>query len=277
MVWNIILGSLLLIFFALTIAGLQLSGFRTSALIFGYLTLMISPFLVVNWLRGPTCKCFFQTAVQAEKLPSLNRLRKAHRVIARIRPLIENAQGMLTREAVARGMTQMPQPGGVEAISSPPRIAKPLRNERGQVHQALFYLLLIDTVHTIVSVFYHNRVITGLSGLMLLGYLGLLTTSLVKQTNSNLSVSVKRITWGVLAYFIVIMVWGISYAIYFEIEYPTVSHANALPINYPGALVMHTVIAGGSLLLGIFGLRRLYEFRQEGKSQGPLRESPPAS
>ena len=36
--------------------------------------------------------CTIRTAVQTEELPSLNRVRKADKVLARIRPLIESAQ-----------------------------------------------------------------------------------------------------------------------------------------------------------------------------------------
>ena len=50
-------------------------------------------FIVVNALWGPTCACHVQTAVQTERLPSLNRLRTALKVINILRPLIEHAQG----------------------------------------------------------------------------------------------------------------------------------------------------------------------------------------
>lgn len=57
--------------------------------------------LLFNNLRGPTCICQLRTAVQIEELPSLNRLRRAHRALARLRPLIVAAQGELTPEEIS--------------------------------------------------------------------------------------------------------------------------------------------------------------------------------
>ena len=47
---------------------------------------------LVNFLRGPTCLCTVQTAVQTQRLASLNRVRVARKVLAQIQPKIEAAQ-----------------------------------------------------------------------------------------------------------------------------------------------------------------------------------------
>jgi hypothetical protein len=49
--------------------------------------------LLYNLLAGPTCVCHIYTSVQVEKLHSIRRLRTAHKFLARLRPLIEQAQG----------------------------------------------------------------------------------------------------------------------------------------------------------------------------------------
>lgn len=51
--------------------------------------------LIVNFIYGPTCSCELRTAVQTEKIPSMSRVRRANKVLARIRPLIGEAQGQL--------------------------------------------------------------------------------------------------------------------------------------------------------------------------------------
>ncbi|HEO70150.1 MAG TPA: hypothetical protein ENN80_02730, partial [Candidatus Hydrogenedentes bacterium] len=51
---------------------------------------------VLNLYRGPTCKCHLHTAVQDEDLVALRRWRRAQRVAASLKPLIEAAQGRLT-------------------------------------------------------------------------------------------------------------------------------------------------------------------------------------
>ena len=57
--------------------------------------------LAFNIARGPTCVCQVRTAVQTRTLPSLNRLRRASKVIARLKPIIEAAQDALPREEIA--------------------------------------------------------------------------------------------------------------------------------------------------------------------------------
>jgi hypothetical protein len=66
--------------------------------IFGILTSLTLALLLINWMLGPTCVCHLRTAVQTEKLPSLNRLRTARKVLDRLRPWIAQAQGSMTRE-----------------------------------------------------------------------------------------------------------------------------------------------------------------------------------
>jgi len=48
--------------------------------------------LGVHLALGPTCSCHVRTAVQSEELSSLRRLRTTRRVIAQVRPLIEQSQ-----------------------------------------------------------------------------------------------------------------------------------------------------------------------------------------
>jgi len=54
--------------------------------------------LLVNWLRGPTCVCHLRTAVQTEELSPLKRFRATRKVIERLKPTIEKAQGPLGPE-----------------------------------------------------------------------------------------------------------------------------------------------------------------------------------
>ncbi len=47
---------------------------------------------LINFLRGPTCRCTLRTAVQTQDLPSLNRLKIARKVLARLQPKIAAVQ-----------------------------------------------------------------------------------------------------------------------------------------------------------------------------------------
>jgi hypothetical protein len=80
--------------------------------------------LVVNLAAGPTVTTYFQTAVQTEEMPPLNRLRRARRTLDQLRPLVIAAQGQLMaaeipermREAQAAEATVPPAP----AAEAPP-------------------------------------------------------------------------------------------------------------------------------------------------------------
>jgi hypothetical protein len=66
---------------------------------------------VWNHLLGPSCKVYILTGVQTLLLPSLVRRRKVRKVLARIEPLIADAQ---------RELTASPPPVLVEAAEPPP-------------------------------------------------------------------------------------------------------------------------------------------------------------
>ena len=58
--------------------------------------------LLINMYRGPTCETKLLTAVQTEKLHSLHRLKNAFKVMDRLRPHIQSAQGTLSREDLGK-------------------------------------------------------------------------------------------------------------------------------------------------------------------------------
>jgi hypothetical protein len=67
--------------------------------------IFVVPLLINNFL-GPTCTCYLRTAVQIEELSSLSRVRRARKVIDRVRPFIIAAQGELPPEGIpSRGQS----------------------------------------------------------------------------------------------------------------------------------------------------------------------------
>jgi hypothetical protein len=106
LVWNAVLGCLT----ALALAVVLYATASNKYPLAGGLSSLVLVFgipLLVNNLLGPTCACQIRTAVQTEDLPSLNRIRKTRRVLDRIRPLIAEAQGLLTPEEVAANLQQL--------------------------------------------------------------------------------------------------------------------------------------------------------------------------
>jgi hypothetical protein len=109
---NEVLTPLTCIVVALAVSLSIASGFDDGFAIFWWIIgAVLLAFLVANIIMGPTCKCYMKTAVQTEELPSLRRLRRTRKVLARVRPLIVAAQGELTLEEIAARTGQASGPG----------------------------------------------------------------------------------------------------------------------------------------------------------------------
>ena len=107
--WNIVLCLLMLICVGLFMSQMTQSGFSRDLWPWFVLLALVGVPLLINNLRGPSCTCYIRTAVQVEELPSLNRLRKVHKIVQRIRPLITAAQGELTADQLSSGMQELAQ------------------------------------------------------------------------------------------------------------------------------------------------------------------------
>jgi hypothetical protein len=105
MVWNIILAALLAIF--LLEGLLDTAGWSAWAITMMIFATLTAVFLVINNVFGATCDVHIQTAVQADILPPLSRVRRANRVLERLRPLIVQAQGQLPAEETAQRLREL--------------------------------------------------------------------------------------------------------------------------------------------------------------------------
>ena len=94
-IWNGILAAFL-VMNLLVFGGLGASS--TALLIVG---LILAIPLVINNVFGPACRVYLRTAVQVEGLPSLSRIRRTQKILARLRPRISAVQGSLTAEEAA--------------------------------------------------------------------------------------------------------------------------------------------------------------------------------
>ena len=84
---NAILGGFILLF------GLMALFNNSGMIIFhGIFTGIMIAALLINIYKGPSCETHLFTAVQTEKLTTLNRLKIAIRIMERLRPLIEHSQ-----------------------------------------------------------------------------------------------------------------------------------------------------------------------------------------
>jgi hypothetical protein len=89
----------------------------------GGLGLVVTIICVLDALPGPTASCAMRTAVHMEVLPSLDRVRRARKVLERLKPLIAAAQGTMTPEEVVAQMQAAPAPTPVSAPNLAPQAA----------------------------------------------------------------------------------------------------------------------------------------------------------
>jgi hypothetical protein len=103
-IWNAVFGvlvSICLIGFVVSAA----TPMNTIAMcVWSFFILLFLIPMVINNLRGTACNCRLRTAVQIENLASLSRVRQAHKVLDKIRPLIVASQGQLTGQEVSERM-----------------------------------------------------------------------------------------------------------------------------------------------------------------------------
>lgn len=190
----------------------------------GIMTVALLIGVILNWLRGPTCKTTLQTAVQAETLHSLHRLRTALKVMNRLRDLIHRVQGPLGPEvygrlpAVARKATPAPA-----ARRKTQNAATDLRHEPGRVHLTLYALLLFDGLLLVLHASLHDITITLIGMIVSMAIAVATIIALIKQTGSNISRGLRILTWTALGYVCVVFFLGYIVGMVIAFEDPAMA------------------------------------------------------
>lgn len=89
--------------------GTWAAVFALGGLTFSAVSAFFIVLIFINWLRGPTCTCYVQTAVSREHLPSLNRLKNVNHAAARLTHVVERVQGKASPEEI-RSLAEKPDP-----------------------------------------------------------------------------------------------------------------------------------------------------------------------
>jgi hypothetical protein len=108
-VWNFVLMLLLLFWLAAFVSAFRNLD-RAAGIIMAICVAILAVPLLINNILGPTCTVYLRTAVQIEELPSLGRVRRTRKVLARIRLLIAAVQGQLTPEEIAERLQEANEP-----------------------------------------------------------------------------------------------------------------------------------------------------------------------
>jgi uncharacterized membrane protein HdeD (DUF308 family) len=237
---------------------------------FGIMAGLFLLILLFNCLLGPTCECHLGTAVQTEKLPSLNRLKYMRKAMDSLRPLIEKAQGALTPEAIEENVLK-----GTRQATSPSatrKASKALRHEHGSFHMILFCLLLVWGLFAGIFIFYNHVAVTLLSSAITMATGVFVIIALVKQHDSDMKDSVRAITWTTLGF--VCIDFFLSYILFFVtmVKHPEAvrnqwelfkAFSTLSPMDSPWLMGIAVFSVVCSFTLGVSGLISLKGFRQE--------------
>ncbi len=240
--------------------------------------------LLINFFMGPTCETRLLTAVQTEKLQSLNRLKRAFKIADQLRPLILQAQRSVLGE---KTIQQQPGPDGPNrprrTTAAGTGLRKDTRNENGRVHMMLFALLLFDGLLATSEFFVSHVATTILSSVASLGGGILVIMALVRQHKSDLPSSLCTITWTCLGFVGLTFVMGYAVAMVMAFNNPRVIYnqweiVNAVsvlsPWDSPLKLSCNLLVLSGAVFLAIPGLMVLQRFRRRAKHPMTV---PPAS
>jgi len=152
--------------------------------------------LVIHLLLGPSCRTHLRTAVHDQMLPSLNRVRVARGVVARLQPLIAAAQGEVSAEMLQAGVPEVP-PALRPSLQAGQKQA---HHEAGKGHVLLFALLTGFGVWQAADYFAVSLLLTLLSLLFGFGAAVATIVALVRQHNSDVPAGLKRLTIGAAVY-----------------------------------------------------------------------------
>ena len=252
------IGSLILgLFTAITAVPILVSGTERWALIFPGLLFL---FLLIHVLMGPTCRVRLITAVNQQSLDSIGRLRTFRRVLARIGPRIEQAQGTLApEEIVARTDEVALRPEAAPRMQARPAAAAPSGPAGRGIHIAamaaigLFGLVAaVKCVAGHVALFIIGCIVFALSFL-------LVVLAIARQQTGHIDPALRRWTWYALGYQVAgaISAWTVMMLV-------AASHGTTgddvvrylvtgSPAGNTPALAAHLFLAIGGLLLGALG------------------------
>ncbi len=171
-------------------------------------------FLLVNTALGPTCACHIQTPISTNELPSLHRLRTARKVRDRIRTLVEQEQGRLSREQVrqslppalaATGRLQKPtgRPTGTGAAAAPGG-----SDYSGWAHWTLVGFSLVMAGFLTLYLFINGPAMAAAG--LLVGSLLLIVNivALARQAGGAVPGEVRAVSWTVMVFVFIASIVG---------------------------------------------------------------------
>ena len=215
-------------------------------------------FILINTFRGPTCQTHVRTAVQLEQLPSLSRLPVALKVLAILRPAIEEAQGRVTEEEysaapwVAPDHAAVARFGPVQATTAPATLAST------KPHAFLSGLLLAEGVLAGFAYALRKEPLFALGIVATLCGFIVCIVALVRQAGRIVPSGLRMVPKVALAFYILEMIAGFVFTVTFSVRHVGTPVLTGMEIigepGFPEAALVSGILAG---VLGLVGLALL--------------------
>jgi len=185
-----------IIFLTVILPVLLFASWQATAITATILGVILGPFLIVNLASGPTCKCVLHTAVQAEPIYCLGRLHTAQRVIDRLRPIIQAAQGAVVPETPDANTAPRTLRASTHVTRNPQEVEtqQPIRHEHGTVHAWLFGLMLLSMLSSIFDMVSFSYIKSLFDFVVFISILIVAANALAKQKYSDLPPFIRNLT-----------------------------------------------------------------------------------
>ena len=150
--------------------------------------------LVVNILKGQSCRTFIQTAVQKEQLSGINRIKEIENLLVIIKPAIQSFQGEIgPQDLEVKYEEYLEKSLKVQAGQSQPI------EQDSTLHTMLFLLftvwsLMIGMVYSFNNGIFHHMILVVYMALVILNVM-----AVVKQSRINMKPTIKNWAWVSLA------------------------------------------------------------------------------
>lgn len=268
LLWSLIWGALSVVFGLIAFLGPDVPY------VSGTFTVVFLSALGINLVLGPSCSVHLQTAAQVQKISSLKRVRTAQKVMARIKAMVEAAQGPWKeqdgpelRAAAIKTVTAAALPAG---LSPNPAIKGPGTDSEGSfnpiLHQVLYVLLLTLGALGAIQLQLKNLPLAVVATLMHGSAQIMAIVGLARWYRQLKGTMISKINWIALVFLSILTIIGYGLYMTASFGHPQISYNHwamfkeMFGLQYSDhflALVGNLVYAGGGILLGICGLLSL--------------------
>lgn len=258
--WTYAMGAVAVAFLA---PGLLFNFHKTFLWISGGVFLLIALYTMA---LGPTCSCYIQTAVSRQQLRSVQWLRTAEKMLTILQPHIEQAQGPMTAEMAATPAEPSAPPAQV-IVPPLPSVKQP---DTGWVYVLLFLLLLLDAVHSYLSLSVKGTVMNVAGWTILVAEMACMIWLALRFRRFQIPTPIRALVISAL-----ILIAGLTYTANILATFERQRHQDFTPAtllveDYPGYVPLHIVAAAADGLLAAAGLLLIVRYRRTLRRPPPL-------